>query len=375
MRGKAAAPTMRDVAELAGVSIQTVSLVVNGKAQIGEATRARVRDAIRQLGYIPHVAAQTLRSGYSGNIGLLIPDAHNHHFWSYVQGVEEVAVQHNYSVLLTISNLDPDCERRALRSLIEQRVDGLVLMLSYPELFCDELQALRRRGKPIIGSDVIGGDALTCSGDEVAIPYDRMTKEMMAHLLGLGHQRIGLIHSVGRPEHASERVSAYRTSLDEVGIPIDECLIARCRPTFVDTFEAAQRLLDLRPRPTAILGICDLAAFSAMQAALQRGLRIPQDISIAGFDDIEIAALLTPGLTTGRAHSLEAGRTLARFLLDRIANPDLPPRRVEMPVELVIRGSTGPCPKLNTHTRPSSPSASRMCRSANRSFSASRSCT
>lgn len=342
MRGKAAAPTMRDVAELAGVSIQTVSLVVNDKAQVGETTRARVQDAIRQLGYIPHVVAQTLRSGHSGNIGLLIPDAHNPHFWSYVRGVEEVAVQHNYSVLLTISNLDPDCERRALRSLIEQRVDGLVLMLSYPELLCAELEALRRRGKPIVG------DMTGCGGDEVIIPYDRLARKMMAHLLSLGHRRIGLIHSVGRPEHAGERVAIYRESLSAAGVVVEEQLIARCRPTFAETYEAAQRLLDLRPRPTAILGICDLAAFSAMQVALQRGLQIPRDISIAGFDDIDMAALLTPGLTTGRACSFEAGRTLTRFLLDRIANPDLPPRRVEMPAELIVRGSTGPCPEPAT---------------------------
>jgi LacI family transcriptional regulator len=330
---------MRNVAELAGVSIQTVSLVVNGKAQIGETTRARVQDAIRQLGYIPHVAAQTLRSGHSGNIGLLIPDAHNPHFWSYVRGVEEVAVQRNYSVLLTISNLDPDCERRALRSLIEQRVDGLVLMLSYPELFCAELEALRRRGKPVVG------DTTSCGGDEVVIPYERLAREMMAYLLALGHRRIGLIHSVGRLEHAGERVATYCESLSAAEIRVEDQLIVRCRPTFAETFVAAERLLDLRPRPTAILGICDLAAFSAMQAALQRGLRIPQDISIAGFDDIEMAALLTPGLTTGCAHSFEAGRTLAGFLLDRIANPDLPPRRAEMPAELIIRGSTGPCPE------------------------------
>jgi LacI family transcriptional regulator len=339
---------MRDVAELAGVSIQTVSLVVNGKAQIGETTRARVQSAIEQLGYIPHVAAQTLRSGYSGNIGLLIPDAHNPHFWSYVRGVEEVAVQHNYSVLLTISNLDPDCERRALRSLIEQRVDGLVLMLSYPELFCNELEALRRWGKPVVG------DPRSYGGDEVVVPYDRLAREMMAHLLELGHRRIGLIHSVGRPEHAGDRVAAYRNSLIALGIAVDDRLIVRCRPTFAETSEAAARLLDLHPRPTAILGICDLAAFSAMQAALQRGLRIPQDISIAGFDDIEMAALLTPGLTTARACSLEAGRTLAHFLLDRIANPDLPPRRVEMPAELIVRGSTGPCPE--PRDRPETPS-------------------
>lgn len=337
MCSKVAAPTMRDVARLAGVSAQTVSLVISGKARISQETRARVESAIEQLGYIPHVAAQTLRSGHSGNIGLLIPDAHNPHFWNFVQGVEEVAVQHNYSVLLTISNLDPDCERRALRSLTEQRVDGLVLLLSYAELLCHELEILRRLGKPVVS------DPWSYGSDQVITPYDRLAQEMMAYLLGLGHRRIGLIHSVGRPEHAAERVAAYRNSLIASGVGIDDRLIVRCRPTFLEAFDAAMQLLDLRPRPTAILGICDLAAFSAMQAALQRGLRIPQDISIAGFDDIEMAALLTPGLTTVRAHSVEAGRMLTRLLLERIANPDLPPRQVEISAELIVRGSTGPC--------------------------------
>ena len=341
MCSKIATPTMRDVARLAGVSAQTVSLVVNGKAQISEETRVRVQSAIEQLGYVPHVAAQTLRSGHSGNIGLLIPDAHNPHFWNFVQGVEEVAVQHNYSVLLTISNLDPDCERRALRSLTEQRVDGLVLLLSYADLLCSELEILKRLGKPVVS------DPWSYGSDQVITPYDRLAQEMMAYLLSLGHRRIGLIHSVGRPEHAAERVAAYRNGLIDLGIDIDERLIVRCRPTFSETFDAAMQLLDLRPRPTAILGICDLAAFSAMQAALQRGLRIPQDISIAGFDDIDMAALLTPGLTTVRSCSLDGGRALATLLLERIANPNLPPRRVELPAELVIRGSTGPCPDRN----------------------------
>jgi len=329
---------MRDVAKLAGVSIQTVSLVVNGKTQIGEQTRTRVKSAIEQLGYIPHVAAQSLRSGHSGNIGLLIPDAHNPHFWSYVQGVEEIAVQNNYNVLLTISNLDPDCERRALRSLIEQRVDGLVLILTFPELFYDELKALGRRGKPVVGNSV------DCSIDVVHAPYRALAIQMMAHLLGLGHRCIGLIHSVGRLEDAGERVEVYRSALAAAGVPWDERLVVLCRPTFPETFAAANRLLDLRPRPTAILGICDLAAFSAMQAAMQRGLRIPEHISIAGYDDIDMAALLTPGLTTARGYALECGRTLAKLLLERIADPELPPRWVEMPAELVMRGSTGPAP-------------------------------
>jgi DNA-binding LacI/PurR family transcriptional regulator len=178
----------------------------------------------------------------------------------------------------------------------------------------------------------------------VEVRYDVMAREMMTHLLALGHRRIGLIHSVGVPEHAKERVEAYGAALDGAGIAVDERLIVRCRPNLPETYAAAQRLLDLAHRPTAILGICDLAAFSAMQAAMHHGLRVPQDISVAGFDDIDMAAFLHPGLTTARGRAHEGGRLLATMLLERIADPDLPSRHVELPAELVVRGSTGPCP-------------------------------
>jgi DNA-binding LacI/PurR family transcriptional regulator len=330
---------MRDVAKLANVSIQTVSLVVNDKAgEISEETRERVLSAIQTLDYQPHAGAQSLRSGQTGNIGLLVPDAHNPHFWQYVQGVEEVAQQLDYNVFLTISDLNPATERRALRALAQQRVDGLVLIVTFVDLLERELADLMRHGNPIAGTDP------RYSLDSVMAPYDVMAHVMMEHLLGLGHRRIGLIHSVGRAEDAAERVEVYHRCLADAGVPADDRLVVRCLPTVPESYAAAQKLLDIRPRPTAILAICDLAAFGAMQAALQRGLRIPEDISIAGFDDIDMSGFLTPGLTTARGHSLEAGRQLADMLIGRIADPSLPPRRVVLPGELVVRGSTGPCP-------------------------------
>jgi DNA-binding LacI/PurR family transcriptional regulator len=338
MNGRAKAPTMRDVARLASVSVQTVSLVVNGKAEITEETRLRVRSAITQLQYQPHAAAQSLRSGRTGNIGLLVPDIHNPFFWGYVQGVEEVALQSDYSLFLTATNLDPAVEQRALRSLTQQRVDGLILLLTFPHLVRDEIAALKHTGKPMASC------LPELTDDAVWVNYDVLARKMMDHLVALGHRRIGLLRSVGPPEDAAERVLAYREALAACGETVDERLIVRCRPTVEDTAAAAEQLLGLRPRPTAILGICDLAAFSAMQAAMRCGLRIPDDISIAGFDDIDSSCYLHPGLTTGQGRALENGRMLATMLLERIAQPDLPPRHVALPADLVIRGSTGPCP-------------------------------
>jgi LacI family transcriptional regulator len=329
---------MRDVARVAHVSVQTVSLVVNGKAEITDETRSRVQSVIDQLGYHPHAAAQSLRSGRTGNIGLLVPDLQNPFFWEHVQGVEEVARRNNYSLFLTATGLDPDVEIRALRSLMQQRVDGLIVILSFPDRCAAELEILREKRKPTIGGP--GNLAF----DEFTHAYARPAREMMAHLLALGHRRIGLINSVARPDHSADRVAAYRAALNDAGIAVDEQLIVRCRPALAETYAAGQRLLDLRPRPTAMLGICDLAAFGAREAALSRGLRVPEDVSIAGFDDVEQSAYMYPGLTTVRGGGRTIGTMLATMLLERIAQPDLPPRRFDVPVELVLRGSTGPCP-------------------------------
>lgn len=329
---------MRDVAKLAQVSIQTVSLVVNGSAAITEETRLRVQSAIAQLGYQPHAGAQSLRSGRTGNIGLLVPDIHNPHFWGYVQGVEEVALQNDYSLFLTATNLDPVVERRALRSLMQQRVDGLILLLTFPELVADEMAALKGKGQPMVSL------SMELTDDTVTVRYDVLARAMMQHLLSLGHRRIGLILSVGAREHAVERVQAYEEGMASVGVAVDERLIVQCRPTVAETYAAAEQLLSLTPRPTAILGICDLGAFSAMQAAMRAGLRIPEDISIAGFDDIDLARYLHPGLTTAPGRALDVGRLMTSLLLERIAQPHLPPRHISLPSELVVRGSTGPCP-------------------------------
>jgi LacI family transcriptional regulator len=337
MSKRASAPTMKEVAELARVSVQTVSLVVNNRPEITEETRARVQAAIDELGYQPHAGAQSLRSGQTGIIGLLMPDANNPHFWDIVGGVEEAAIEHGYRLLLATTALSPERERSSFQALAQQRIDGLILMLTFPELFEEELASLKRQGKPMVSTGRISPGL-----DAVNANYDDGAQQMMDHLLSLGHRRIALIHGVGRPSLASERVEAHQRCLRAAGIPLEEALIAHCGPSLEEGFAAAERLLDLSPRPTAILGINDIMAMSALQASLRRGLRVPEDISIAGFDDIAMAAFLAPALTTVRVNGAEEGRQMARLLFERLTDPQLPPREVQIPVQLVIRGSTGP---------------------------------
>ncbi len=335
--------TQSDVARRAGVSRATVSNVLNdrvgGSVRIPLETRQRILAVAQELGYQPHAAARSLRSGRSGTVGLLIPDATNPHFWGIVRGVEAVTRQHGYQLVLAVTALEPDRERESLRALAQQRMDGLILLLTYPGRLAGELEALRLQGGAIVtfGGVLPGKDAVVQS-------YAQGTRDLMRHLLQLGHRRIGFIRGVARPALGADRLLGYRRALRAAGVRLEKELIVECGPTPRDGLLAARQLLALEPRPTAILGVNDLMAMGALQAAAERGLAVPRDVSVAGFDDIDAAAYLVPPLTTVRAAGEEVGRRAAEFLFRRLAEPDLPPQRVEMPAHLVVRGSTGPAP-------------------------------
>jgi len=343
MPGKGKRPTMNDVAHLANVSYQTVSYVVNDIPVVAEETRQRVLDVIQRLGYTPDAAARSLRSGKTNIIGLMIPDANNPHFWETVSGAEDEALAHGYSLLLATTAMDRERERRAFDTLIQQRLDGLIPLFTYPEDFVTDLKMLKRRHIPVAIS-TSGAPFPDVEVDLVHMHFEDATRELMDHLLGLGHRRIALIRGVGRSELASDRTMAYRQALETAGIPFDSRLLVLCGNTLEDGFRAAERLLDLDPRPTAIIGINDLMAFGAMQAALRRALRIPADISIAGFDDVPMSSLLSPPLTSGCADGVEIGRQCVRLVLERLRDPDLPLRQVHLSTRLIVRDSTGSAP-------------------------------
>jgi len=338
--------TQSDVARQAGVSRATVSNVITdrngGNIQITEETRRRVLAAVEALGYQPHAAARSLRSGRSDTIALLIPDGNNPHWWAIVRGVEAVTREQGCQLVLSITGQEAERERQSLRALAEQRIDGLILILTFPGRLAGELDALRLQGSPIVtfGHELPGKDLVTQD-------YGPGTREMMDHLIGLGHTRIGFIHGVARAGLGADRLFAYRRALRAAGLPYEKQLIVQCGPNPDDGACAAQRLLDLAPRPTAILGVNDLMAMGALQAAHERGLSVPADLSVAGFDDIDLAEHLTPPLTTLRANGEAIGRQAATLLFQRLADPEAPQQRVAIPTELVVRGSTGQCATEN----------------------------
>ena len=337
-------PIQADVARLAGVSRATVSYVLNqqndGRVPISEETQQRVLEAAAELGYEPDARAQSLRSGSTRTIALLIPDSQNPHFWQIVHGVTQEARAAGYDLLLTSSDLDPEHEEHAVKSLARRRTDGLILLVAFTSLSQKQLNEMAASRLPIV---MIGcrDKAFDCIGSNY---YDSAEK-VMRHLIDLGHQRIGFIHGVANFRLGQDRLRSYEKGLKDAGLPYNENLIEHCGPSIEDGYNAAMRLLSRHPRPTALIVVNDLLAMGVIRAARDLGIAIPQELSVVGYDDIPLANYQTPRLTTVHMNAEAIGQGAVKLLLQRLQDRDQPPQVVELPTRLIIRESTGPAPE------------------------------
>jgi len=298
--------------------------------------------AVRELDYQPDVRAQMLRSGgITNTIGLLVPDMHNPYYWKIAAGVEHEAQKAGFDLVLFTTSLDAQREERTLRALTRRQIAGLILNPTYPTFISDALKQLTRRRYPVVTLETMFPHIDTVE----SIPgYYVLAKQLVAHLFTLGHRRIGLIYGVVNPEIDGGRLAAYCEMLQAAGLPVEEALIARCGATLDDGYQAAQQLLWLRPRPTALMAINDLLAMGALRAIGEQGLTVPDDLSLTGFDDIDMAAYLLPPLTTVQYDADAAGRAAVKLLLERLADPTRPAQLVQVSSRLLIRGSTGTAP-------------------------------
>lgn len=344
-------PTQADVARVAGVSRATVSYVLNGVADsrvlLTAETRARVLAAIQQLDYQPDARAQALRSGgATKTIGLLLPDLHNPYYWKVAAGVEQEAQKAGFDLALYSTALNAEREQRTLQALAQRRIDGLILHLTFPQQVSATLELFARRRHPlvILNEPVVTVDRSALKLDTVALKpgYRENARQMMHHLFALGHHQIGFIYGVATPTIDSGRLDAYREALVDVGLVVDESLIVHCGLTLADGYQAAVTLLQHTPRPTALVAINDLLAMGALRALGERGLAVPQAISLAGFDDIDMAAYLNPPLTTVQYDADAVGRAAVRLILQRLQAPEQPAQTVYIPTHFLIRASTGP---------------------------------
>jgi LacI family transcriptional regulator len=334
---KARNATIVDVARAAGVSYSTVSRVLNGYEFVKESTRERVLKAADDLGYVANLSARSLAGGRSQIIGVLVPGLDNGYIGEIVRGIDEELANAHYNLMMYTTHRQAGKESEFVSAIANGLADGLLLIVPLvPAAIVEALpqhdfpHVLIDQADPTHTSAVV--DATNWQG-----AYDGTN-----YLISLGHRRIG--HITGTPQLASagERVDGYRAALLDNGLTYDESLVVEGDFYQGGGETGAAALLDLSDRPTAIFAANDLSAFGAMDVIRARGLRIPDDISILGFDDIPHAQIAWPKLTTIRQPLAQMGRVASRLLLDQIEEPGRPVRRVTLATELVIRDSCAP---------------------------------
>jgi LacI family transcriptional regulator len=331
--------TIIDVAREAGVSYATVSRVINNKAHVKPAKREAVLSAMSRLGYVVNQQARSLAGGHSGVIGLLVQNLGTSWVGTIMRGVDEELDTLGYDMMLYTTHRAKSHEAAHVAAITRGVADGLLLIL--PRDTGSYLDSLRRRQFPYV---VIDPQEIDETTPAVGVTNREGAQSATRYLIDLGHRRIGFITGNLELVSARDRLAAYRATLAEYGIPLRPELIAEGDFLQKRGFHAAQELLDLPERPTAIFASNDDTAFGVIEAARDRGLRIPEDLSVVGFDDIPEAANVHPPLTTVRQPLDQMGRAGARMLLHAIEHPEIEMRSTILPTELIIRSSCQPLP-------------------------------
>lgn len=334
--------TIQDVAQHAGVSIATVSRVLNGTTYVNEEVAARVRTAVKELQYQPSRAAQALRANRSKIIGLLISDIQNPFFTALIRGVEDVANRNGYSLILCNSDENPRKEQQYIEVLCAERVAGAIVIPTSENP--PKLRLFHEHEIPFISVDRRVKDRTT---DAVLIDNVRGAYEAVTHLITNGYRRIGVITGPLITTTGHERLEGYRKALREAEIASDSTLER------VDNFKdeggrkCAHELLDLEPPVDALFTTNNLMTLGALEAIHERHLRIPEDIAIVGFDEMPWAALSGVSLTTVTQPVYELGSTAALRLFQRLQEPSaFTKQEIVLTPTLQVRDSTRPRPNV-----------------------------
>jgi len=342
MKKKSVFVTQKQIASTAGVSQTTVSLILNNSADvvISETTRQRVLAVAEELGYVPQSAAQTLVRGRSQNLGLVLIKPHYQVFRdpfipSVMTGFSNVARPHRFRML--VEHIDDLDYIDVIRLLLKGgEVAGMVI-----SNFHDAervIDSLVDEDYPVVLLDTPRSSYL----HGVSIDHISGIRSIIDHLIALGHRRIACIpYGPTDDVHLGKRLGAYRSTLEDAGLEYDERLVSAGRYDPDSGYQAMKSLLNVSPQPTAVFGMNDLMALGAMRAILEHGLRIPEDVAVAGYDDMRFAAFTTPPLTTVRAPEVELGQVACEMLIDLVEGRKPAIRQLELDTELIVRGSCG----------------------------------
>lgn len=340
-----------EVARIAGVSIATVSRVLNGKGPVRADTSRRVLQAVESLGYVPHGAARSLSTRRSMNIGVLLPDVHGEFFSEIVRGIDLAARAAGYHVLISGSHSDLD-ETAAVLLTLHGRTDGLILMT--PGIGADWLRRHLPRRLPA----VLLNPPRPERGDHDSIEVDNRFGSRLAveYLVGLGHRQIAMLCGPAGNDDAAERLAGYREALAAAALAADPALELPGDFAEESGFRAGEALARLDPQPTAVFAANDAMAIGCLAALRERGLAVPGDVSLAGFDDIPVARFLTPALTTvsagGDGIAGLGGRAMERLLAVVATGRDGVPRHDIVTPVLKVRASTAPPASRATDSQP-----------------------
>lgn len=336
--------SLRDVANAAGISLSTASRVLSGSSHpVSPATRARVLAAAETLGFEPNRVARALATARSQTIGVMVHDISDPFYGEVVRGLEDAAEEKGYALFVASADRDPARELALIKAFIAHRVDALVLVASglsdpgHATAINATLAGFEGRGGVVVAlSDH------TYPAPRVWFDHRETTRELVEYLIGLGHRSIGYL--AGPPELVVSRTrqQGYEDALSGNGIDLSQDLVESGWFSLEGGVRAAQAIFD-RGRPTALVAANDLMAIGAMRAVLDMGMRIPDDVSVAGVDDIEFAAYASVPLTTVRMPLTELGRLGTELALDLIGGR-APAHRPSIGSELIVRASTGPPP-------------------------------
>ncbi|TDD53036.1 LacI family transcriptional regulator [Kribbella antibiotica] len=329
--------TMTEVARAAGVSVSTVSHVVNGTRLVATATRERVQHAMDMLGYQHQPTARSLSAGTNRTIGLAITVATNPYWVELIQGIDREATRAGLNLIIVDTRDDARHESVAVANLLAHRIEGLITAPAdgWREL---TLPMLRDHALPYVLVDRITPDLRV---DQVGVENEAATIAIIDHLISLGHTRIGMLSGIPGLSTSTERVHGYHAAHQRAGLPVDPELILVGSSTTDGGRKATWELLQFDDRPTALFAANNSMAIGALAALSAAGVKVPADMALTAFDDFPWADLFSPGLTTVAQPSAAIGARAVQLLLRRMNDPDAPPQTVRLPAEIMHRQSCG----------------------------------
>lgn len=326
--------TLADVARRAGVSTTTVSHVLNGSRPVAAQTRALVLEAVEELGYVPNQQARSLVRAQTQQLGVAI-SMRTHHFAELASAVEQAATEAGYTLLIGNTTENPETERRVVAALRSRRVDGLLIAPS-PEAG-PILESLERSGLPTVLLDRAADPRFDVVHTENIEPF----AALVSHLAAIGHRRIALLSGMEGLTTSEQRIEGYRLGLARAGIAFDPDLVACGGSDTEMTYAAVDSLLRVDPPPTAFAAANNTMLVATVRALRRRGLAVPDDAALVGFDDFDWADAFSPRLSTVAQDNAALGRMAVQMLLERIAGKAQEPRQVELPATVVHRDSCG----------------------------------